>query len=233
MKVHVTSVGECARKTFHAVKGAPRIPHFYGVKGSITHKVIELSLTGEEIISVEYPSLVSDRADAASIPKDLYDASLEEAKRCIDNYVKWASETKLPAHNMISEETQEFQYRGQVITATPDLFDREHLVDFKTGKPIKRKEYLEQLGAYDWILRSSDKVGPQESMEYNIIFLGEEAPVEMPISKTVVESAGKDWRVKLDRHIDLIELIEKGGKPQCESGFHCCYCAYRGICMGV
>ena len=245
MKIHVTQVGNCGRRTYHEIYDREKqLPyHYLSVKGILTHSTIEKCIKDTSDFSIEYPNLLDnrgDRNDSDKIPEKLYNASLPEVSKCMRNFQQWVDETDIGLEHMIPEETQEVAHRGHIITGTPDAYglddDVHRILDFKTGKAVLRDEYKQQVGAYEYLLKETGKIPFNAKVEATVIFLGEgDGPVERSVpNKMLIEGRDK-WLKGLEEHIDLINKCsdDKDYRPQCEFGFMCGLCGWRHMCSGI
>ena len=242
--VHVTQVGGCQRKKYHEIidKGKELPPHFYGVKGTMCHKVLEKSIEQIEVpkedvyIDLEYPALISGRGDRTEeISRDVYEACMPEVEKLIETSNEWLETQEYELQTFISEDTMNVETEECIIRGTPDLYDNNTLIDFKSGKPMLRSDYIRQAAAYKWMLKKEKDV---DIKECHLIFLGGDKPVDKLIPEDKLSEGYTNFQNDLRTHLDTIEKVKIVGiegkhEFKCSNDFACVFCKYRHLCSGV
>ena len=236
MKIHVTAVNDCPRKIWYRIRhnDLQLPPHYLSVKGIMSHAAMEMASKGETI-DFTYPNLIEHGSrDNSNIDEDIYVKALPEVTRCLNNYNSWnLSDNSKIIEDMIQEETQEMTYGNHVLTGTPDAYNQHLIVDYKTGKPVLRAEYKEQLAAYRWILTQSEKC--DDDAKGGVLFLGADEPVYKEVNNYELEKALESFKNKLETHIMYLDEIQADEKflPICEFGMSCAFCSWRHLCRGI
>ena len=241
--VHVTQVGGCKRKKYHEImdKGKGMPPHFYGVKGTMCHKVIEKSIekikSSEPVeIDITYPNLLdTSKGRNKKVSKEVYQACLPEVESLMTKTDVWLETQEDDLNEFTSEETLEVVLDECVIKGTPDLYSNSTLIDFKSGKPVMRKEYIRQAAAYKWMLKRKKDI---DITECHIIFFGGDEPVDKVIPALKLEEGLKQFFTDLREHLCTGRLVREGGVKdkyqfKCSNDFMCTMCNFRNICSGI
>lgn len=238
MKLHVSDATTCPRELYHKVRDGDKKlpPHYMQLKGVITHKAIELASQSEYEAKPDEvtPELLNDNPHSNVYEDDeVYQKALLEAKIVTANYLTWEQDTDIPLGSLIHEETQEVMYEGHVITGTPDAYNWDMIIDYKTGKPVFRKDHKMQLAAYRWMLAQQGKC--DENAKGYCLFLGGEEPVLKQARPVEMEKGLDDFLTAIDTQLKYATEIEKDPKykPECKPGFLCSYCGWRHQCRGV
>lgn len=240
MKLHVTQVGQCRRKWHHILRGDSKMPpHRVAVNGILSHSIIEKCIKGGDVedVEVDYPNLITDKRDNINtISEGMYNESLEASLGHVGKFHKWVEETKHNISDFTSEETLEIPYGDHILTGTPDLYNERLIIDFKTGKPVVRKNYVKQLAAYSYML--NEHGSPMNDInEGLLVFFGGNEPAERVISTKKLESGLDDFLNELESDIAFIDSWLEAGedeKPrgECSFGFPCAFCSWRHLCNG-
>jgi len=193
-------------------------PHFYQLKGEITHEAIEQILRGEE------PTIEADEEVKREVEKPL------------SNFQKWLESTELDISGaqyelklempapLSTPNSEEYVLVGKLDLITPNL-----IIDFKTGTAQRRKEHKIQLVAYK-ILAEHNKIAKDPRLVN--VFLGGKEPKEIEYTNEEIKKVESEFYDLMNEHVGMLEAIKRGMKMPCQISFKCVYCPFVHICRG-
>jgi len=235
--IRVTSVGSCQRPVYYELSGEIPLPkHYYSVKGTIAHRLIEHELSGAE---GDISPLLEESMNEANVPEYGRPELVELATKLHDNFHIWKETTDLiaPDEEIIVEERL---YRrvapGIYLTGKPDLRTESVMIDFKSGRKANRKAYRQQLGAYDWL--DQERTGLRRLVN---VFLGHESKTGKKLTAKDMEIEHKretinddmiDFWDLMNRTITEVQMARDGEMPPARRSHLCAFCPYAHICRG-
>jgi len=229
--IHITDANQCNRKLYFDYIGKKQLPvHYYTLRGIMNHLLISKFLNSNSK-DLTYKEVLENRRDRNEvILKKHFNAVLPEVKDILNRFIKWYNKTEtFDKNNFYSEKELKLDWESVIICGKPDLYTSKVLIDFKPGKRGYRtkKEYLEQLSGYKWLLKETQNINIEKSY---IIYLGEEEVLEEEIE--LKKKYLYDLKTKLREKIKLKKQFGKGIIPEPERSVKCSWCIYNSSCRG-
>lgn len=176
-------------------------------RGTLIHEAISYGILHRGVISLAHQ-------------KELDEKSLKAVKWAITRALNYAEESELH-----SELPLKFDFYGQMVSGTPDLFilakdsSHLHIIDFKTGRPgdVKEKPYWFQLTCYAKAVSSLYPSFENAKATIELWYVDSEQVKTKELDQAMIENElGSQWS-KLTR-------------PFSPSTEHCSHCGFGKIC---